>query len=429
MPATISAQHPAMTLAARSRAWLPRREQIPSRPFWIFLSASLLFTFGFSAFFFLYNVFLLDLKLPESAIGRIAAALSLGTMMGTIPAGLCANRFGVRRVLLVAVPLAASFSLGRALLPAYTAQLVLGLLTGLTLCAWGVCLAPSVAHLTDEQTRPFAFSAIFASGIGMAGVGALVAGHLPGVLLLVSGARITPLGSHQLTLVAAAGVAALSIVPLFFLRLGPLARQPNWISRPHPFLLRFLPVAALWSFIAGAFAPFATAYFSRHLALPLGRITTIFTLSQAVQCLAVVAAPWALRRFGPGVGVLLSQLLAGCGLAALAMTRSPTHAVWIYWGYIAMSYVSEPWLYSLMMDRIPPEGRSTASSLHLLTTSIILSISAVATGSAITRYGYQPVFGALAACAATSALLFYVIARPQRSVRFGATHSSRGSEA
>src|SRR5947209_3281413 len=63
------------------RAW---RSSVPNLPFWIFFTASLLFALGFSAYFFLYGVFLVHLGLGEAQIGRVTASLTLGTIGGTV---------------------------------------------------------------------------------------------------------------------------------------------------------------------------------------------------------------------------------------------------------------------------------------------------------------------------------------------------------
>jgi predicted MFS family arabinose efflux permease len=392
----------------RRRRWTT---PMPERSFWIFFGASLLFNFGFSAYFFLYNLYLVDLNYVEASIGRIMAAMSLGTVAGTLPVGMLAGRFGLRRTLLVCLPLASLASAARACLPYYTAQLAFAFVTGLTLCAWGVCLAPSVARLTNESTRPFAFSVIFASGIGMAGVGALSAGRLPALLqsAIPGGLQHTAISSlqaKQITLLLACAAAMLAVLPLASLRLGMRTEQARMLRRPHPFLLRFLPVIALWSFITSAFAPFATVYFTRHFTIPLERVSTIFSISQAAQCAGVLLAPFVLRLLGLGSSVMWTQLAAACGLAALAATHTASHAIWIYWVYIAMNYMSEPALFSLLMERVPQDQRSSASSMNMLVASLVQSFAAAIAGSAITRLGYGPVFCGLALCACASAILF-----------------------
>jgi MFS family permease len=151
----------------------------PRGQFWLFFSASVFFSFGFSIFFFLFNLYLLGFRLNERSIGLIGGFMAFGSILGTIPAGMCAERFGIRNTLVSGLLCTVVFSLLRIWFLAQPAQLALAVLTGMTLCCWAVCLSPTVASLTQEPERPFAFSLVFSSGIGVAAFAALVAGQLP----------------------------------------------------------------------------------------------------------------------------------------------------------------------------------------------------------------------------------------------------------
>src|ERR1700741_135365 len=154
----------------------------PRGQFWLFFSAAGFFNFGFSIFFFLFNLYLLGFHFTERSLGLIGGFMALGSILGTIPVGLCAQRFGLRLTLVCGLLCTVVFSVLRICVLAQSAQLALALLTGMTLCSWAVCLSPAIASLTREPERPFAFSLMFSSGIGVAALGALVAGQLPGWL-------------------------------------------------------------------------------------------------------------------------------------------------------------------------------------------------------------------------------------------------------
>ena len=154
----------------------------PRGQFWLFFTAALFFNFGFSIFFFLFNLYLLGFHFTERSLGLIGGFMALGSILGTIPVGICAQRLGLRLTLVSGLLCTVVFSVLRICFLAQPAQLALALLTGMTLCSWAVCLSPAIASLTREQERPFAFSLMFSSGIGVAALGALVAGQLPGWL-------------------------------------------------------------------------------------------------------------------------------------------------------------------------------------------------------------------------------------------------------
>ena len=61
-------------------AWL-RQKQL-SRGFWTFFAAAFFFDFGFAVYFFLFNLYLLDLRFSDRDIGIIGGAFTLGSWRG-----------------------------------------------------------------------------------------------------------------------------------------------------------------------------------------------------------------------------------------------------------------------------------------------------------------------------------------------------------
>ena len=76
-------------------AWLNKKKS-PSRGFWVFFTVAFFFDFGFSVYFFLFNLYLLDIHFNERTIGLIGGALTLGSAIGTLPAGWLARKTGLR---------------------------------------------------------------------------------------------------------------------------------------------------------------------------------------------------------------------------------------------------------------------------------------------------------------------------------------------
>lgn len=394
----------------------------PRRQFWLFYAASLFFSFGFSIFFFLFNLYLLGYHHTERSLGLIAGLVAFGSILGTIPTGMCAQRFGIRRTLITGQLGAVAFSLLRIFLVGQPAQFALAILTGMTLCSWAVCLSPAVASLTQEPERPFAFSLVFSSGIGIAAFGALVAGQLPGWLRHLA-RTITATQAGRWTLVFACGAAALSILPLLGmsgLSLPAAAPRVRLSVLSNPFLRRFLPAMAVWALVTGSFPPFANVYFTHYLGLSLQKTGFIFSLAQLVQFLAVLGAPLLFRRTGSVRGVVLTQFATAAALASLALIHRTPHgaaqAMWLYAIYMAVQYMNEPGIFSLLMDQIPPGERSSASASTFFVTSACQAIASATTGAAILHFGYPMVLLGIAGLALAATLLFGKMSEPQTAV-------------
>jgi hypothetical protein len=365
------------------------------RPFWTFLGAAGLFNFGMFVFFLLYNLRLLELGYKENVLGWITGAMTAGSIAGTLPAGALIHRLQLRRALLVCFGGVAALSAVRSLVTGEPALLACAFLSGAVASLWAVSIPPAVAQLTTEQTRPFGFSIIFATGIGMGVIGGLAAGHLPALL-----------GSKQAALLAGCMSMTLALLPISRLRFARGPARPGPIIYPRSsFVLRFLAVLAVWGFAVGSFNSFFSAYFATHLHGSTKWIGNVFSASQVAQVAAVLLSPLVLRKLGLIRGVMSMQIATGLSLAALA--RGPTgFAASAYAAYTSFQYMSEPGIFSLLMSKVRAEEQSGASALNFLVGFSVQAIAVTCAGLAYARFGYPPVLGAAACLAIIAALLF-----------------------
>jgi MFS family permease len=389
----------------RDKQWLPK---VPRGQFWYFYAGTVFQAFGISIFFFLFNIYLLGFGWNERSLGLIGSMMALGSILGTIPAGMLAERLGLRWTLCGGLSLAIIFSILRACILWQPAQLAFALLTGFTLSFWAVSFSPAIASLTTEPQRPFAFSLFFASGISFGGLGGLVAGRLPGLfakLPLHVELRSTH-SAQALTLLFGCAVMALALLPLSHLSLRatvPKARLPRF---NNPFLRRFLPAMAVWNLVTGSFLPFATVYFVHHLGVSLESMGNIYSVSQLIMVFAVLSVPLIFRRTGLVPGLMLTQLATAAAMVFLAGAHNVRSATLLYWAMMAAVTMSEPGIYSMLMDRTPEAERSGASAATFFVNSASQIIASYAIGSAIVQFGYPRSLLVIAAFAVVAAVLF-----------------------
>jgi MFS family permease len=392
-------------LAARLRSWF--RIETLGRQFWIFFLAAVFFDFGIGLYFFLFNLFLLNMHFDERGMGMIGASLTLGNVLGTIPVGMLARRFGLRKLLLfcfIAVPIVSIFRTTTLWMPA---QIGLAFLAGVALSSWPVCFAPTIASLTTENNRVFAFSISFATGIGTGTLAGLAGGFLPRVLEQHH-AVSQPSDGMRLMLIAASLLATIGIWPITILKL----RDPGEPERArssifHPYLRRFLPAFAVWSIVAGSFIPFAPVFFQKNLGMSLEHVGEIFSASQLAQFCAVLIAPLLYRRAGPVVGIVIAQVLSGGLIIALGCSYGGTTAVVCYLAYTAVQFTAGPGFYGTLMSRVPEANRSSASAVQNIVGALAGAGSAAMTGIIVVRFGYGVIFNADALLAGLAALLAF----------------------
>lgn len=383
-----------------------RRTSGITRSFWIFLSVAALYNFGVSVFFLLYNLYLLDRGYREDFLGSVASALTVGSIAGVLPAAALARRFGLKRAVMVCFAGSSVALASRVLLSGRPGVLISTCLSGVFLSIWAVSISPVVASLTTERARPTAFSLTFGSGIGVGILAGLVGGHLPH-WIAKAGFAASQAQSKQIALLSSAAFAMLAFWPLARLRIqSPASAEKRTYPRGR-FITQFLLAIAVWSFATGLFNPLFSAYFSRRLRMPVESIGLVFSISQAAQVGAILLAPLILRRLGVSRGVAAMQFAAAATLAALASAPAALTAGVLYAGYMSFQYMSEPGIYSGLMNRVTPNQRSGASALNFLAIFVAQALAASVAGVVIARFGYTPMLATAAIVAAIASLLFW----------------------
>jgi MFS family permease len=398
--------------------WL--REKSLSRSFWIFFAVAFFYDAGLSIYVFLFNLYLLDFHFNERAIGLIGGSMMLGSLIGTLPAGVLARRIGLRPLLMFTLTAAPLIFVLRTLWVWEPAQLVIAFLAGISLSTWGVCFLPAVAKVTTERNRPAAFGLLFSAGIGTGALGGILCGYLP-QWLSAAGFIMQPAAVKRLILLAACGMVLLGIVPLLSLRFPtPVQTEPlaeakpeagNWLRglRVHPFLLRYLPLMALWAAILNSFPPFANVYLSRQLHTPLAHIGVIFSSAQVLQFFMGLVAPAVLRWLGLVNGIVAMLAFMGVALGAMDAAGHGGLTIAFYLAFAGTQWMSTSGLYSLLIDEVPDKDLSTASAMTMFCSTLAGSAATAGAGILFTRFGYPAVVAGIATLALVTAVLFRLL--------------------
>jgi MFS1 family protein len=397
---------------------------------WLYLAAGAFWSFGLMAFFLVYNLYLLELGHQEEVMGRISAAMTVGSLAFTFPASWLLNRFGANRIIQAGVGCTAVTLLLRALCENSWLLVLLGFLNGSTIAAWMVATPPFLTQNALPAFRSRAFSLSYGTSIGMGALAGLAVGGISRFLSAagkVTG-ELSQLSRERIILVACSVcvLAAFGLLLLLRASIGENSEETpagffglfaSLLGRiqSRRFIARLLLVLTLWSLFVGSFSPFFNVFFHRRFNQSLEAIGIIFSLSQVCQLLAVLSMPWLMARLGRVRAIASMQMLAAVFLPALLLTSKIQVAGLIYLTYLSFQVMTEPALENFIMDSILPEERSLVSSLRYMTLFLMQALSVWASGFAIARFGYSRLLITLAVIGISSSLAFYFSFRSTRS--------------
>jgi MFS family permease len=385
--------------------------------YWRLLASEAFFDFGMFVFFFLYNLYLLKLGFRENFLGLMSGIMTTANIAGSILSVFAIQRFGMRRTLMAGFALTALLSALRASVLSPPTLLALAAAAGLAFSVWPVALAPVIAAVTTERSRARGFSFICSSGIAIGIFGSLAAAQLPGWILRLHWAS-SEVGSYRISLLTGCAIVLLSLWPLSRVTtIAAAAPSERRLHRPSPPVIRFLIAMLVWNLGTGVFNPFNNVFFVR-MRMPLGRIGYVFSSSQLAQVAAILCAPFIFRKFGIIRAIWGMELATALGLFALAAAGGPVWAAGAYIGYMAFQYMSEPGMFTLLMDSVAPGERNRASALNFLVAFTGQAVAASVAGWMLARFGYPPVLVAGAViCVAGAFLLRGLLGKPRTATQ------------
>jgi hypothetical protein len=252
--------------------------------------------------------------------------------------------------------------------------MTLAFIAGFVICVRPVLFLPVTASLTSEGNPTAATELSVSVGIGATARGAAVSGCLSrwvGVL----GSALGPADLKPVVLLLSSGAAACGTIAL--MRLPELSTAPperaalreRFTVLRQSFLSCFLPCVALWTSLLGAFAPFATGYFSQQWHVSRSHLGLIFFASQLAQLAGGLVVLLEERRFGLTRGIVIFQAATGALLTLTAGSAQPAWCIAFFRSFSAAQWIWHPasafWLY-------PGYDRNGRSRMHPL--SHVLSV-------------------------------------------------------
>jgi len=415
---------------------LPGSWRALSRTARLYLLHVALLTGSLAIFGLFFNIAILALGFSLDFLGVLNSISFAASAILSVPLLWLVGHIRLRGALLLSAALQFASVLAIALWPARAALLIASVFVGAAAVLFEISAPPFMMRHSTAVTRDRLFSANAAIRVGLAGVGSLLAGQLPGFAarLLHVAAESAP--AYQATLAVAAVGIAVAMAPLLLVRgdeLGPAqagARSqepgagsqevslasglsslvpPVWrelARRPVP-LLKLLASPALISIGAALLIPYLNLFFKQRFVVSDQSLGLIFAGLGICTGAAALAAPVLSARLGKIRTVVLTEALALPFLALLGFAPLLSVAVGAALARAALFNMGSPLYDAFAMERSDDAARPTVIALINGAYSIGYAVAPLISTHVQAAYGFGPLFVATTICYLLAVLAKY----------------------
>lgn len=374
------------------------------------------------------NLYAYSLGYRPDFIGLFSAMPALGAMVGALPVGLLADRWGRKPVLVISAILTPLFLMALGLVTSAPLLLICSLLQGLVSTAYWVTNLPLLTESTTEKQRVgvLALNSFLLLGIGA--LGNLLGGAIPEYvshILQVSAGSTIPL---RWGVISAALFTLIFGLPLWFLREPkrtsgkmlepastiehvaveevPVQREKKW---PVGLFIKLLIPDLLFTTGEGAVVALMQLYFVLRFHLLPGSLGIIFTISGLAGGVFSLTAPLFVRRWSKLRLITVVQYLSAPLMLLIGLAPALPLAIGGEYTRSFMRTLIDPVYAAFAMEQVESKHRATLSGFYSVTWSVGFSIGPMAAGWLQTNVNLSAsfAFGALCLLVCPSLLLVF----------------------
>jgi len=379
----------------------------------LFLVGTFFMGMGFSGFMLLFNLYLKSLGFAEGRIGNVISVTTLGTVIMAIPASIIIRRIPIKRLLLIAAPIASFSYLVQVSTTTYQIILGGGFMAGLFSVFFRVAAAPFFMRNSTLKERPYLFSMQFALSLVAGIIGNLLGGFLPEI---IENAGAVPHIAYRSTLYVFSLLVLVSIIPYILIKEKSVTTAQRMQIHSWGFILRLFIPGLIVGIGAGLSIPFLNLYF-KDVFLSATRMIGIFYCGQQfLMITGLLLAPVIAERIGKIRTVVFSQLCSIPFLIILGLTKVLWLAVIAFLVRAAFMNMAQPLFTNFAMEHVKHDEQPFTNALLVIAWTVGWGVSASIGGALIERFSYTiPFFTTSLLYLISSFVIFAFFARHEHS--------------
>ncbi len=370
----------------------------------LFLAGTFFMGMGFSGFMLLFNLYLKSIGFPEGRIGNIISATTIGTVIMAIPASAIIRRFPIKRLLLIATPLATFSYLVQVSTSTYHTILAGGFMAGFFVVFSRVASGPFFMRNSTAKERPYLFSMQFALALVAGIVGNLLAGFMPGYIERLD---VTPFLAYRYTLYIFGLLVIAAMIPYSFIKEKPVLRVEKLRIHSIRLIMKLFIPGLIVGIGAGLSIPFLNLYFKDVFQAATNVIGLFYGGQQVLMIVGLLVAPVIAERIGKIRTVVLSQLVSIPFLIVLGLTTNIFFAVIAFLVRAALMNMAQPLFTNYAMEKVKHDEQPFTNALLVIAWTAGWGASASIGGFLIERFSYSIPFFATSVLYLISTFVIY----------------------
>jgi len=367
----------------------------------VYLLSEVMIGLSFSVYTLFFNLYIVSRGYPRSFLGELQSLPSLIALLGAVPAGMLVDRIGRKRALILSNAGHTLAYLAIILAPDPNWMRLSMIAFGVTGSLWMVSASPFMMENSADDERNALFSAHFGLTTLVGFFGTLVGGYLPTLFGKLLTVNVEGAVAYGATLGVAAGLSALSLVPLFLIREQPqptAARTRSiwpWRNMTNPKLaVRIFVPNIVISMGAAILIPYMNLFFKETFPISDKVLGTAFAISAVVTGMATLASPLLADRWGRIRSLVLTQLASIPFLLTIGFAPVFWLSVSAFWIRAALMNMGSPLYEAFAMEQFQARERATISGLMGMSWNIGWAVGPYVSGymQQSPKVGFRPIF-------------------------------------
>lgn len=389
----------------------------------LLMLAAMVSYMAFGIFSVNFNLYIISLGITPDNLGNILSAAPFASMLASIPLGFIAEKLGYRKIFLFIYTVSGVGLLAQVVTANVAIITAAAFVTGLASSGNFVIRLPFLSSNVEDADRTFVFSIDAFLGGVMIAIGALMAGYLPNLFLLIT-QNITL--AYRYTLLLSGGLTLLALIPVFMIVDHQHTQKRNISLSPYlwgvdKFTIKSALIEFFLGFTHGLIVPFINIFFLFFL----NTTREYYSWVEAVAFIPVISAtllgPLLAMRFGNIKTIIFSRFFIPIALLSFILPFGPFIGTASYLSYRAIFSMSQSLWFAFAMATVSNKSKAALSAWLQITFQVGIILAAQITGALLNQANFTLPFILAASGAVVSSFLTWFLIYPYRDNRQAAS--------